>query len=170
MATQTAVKNEIVITRYFDAPQDLVWQAWTDPQLFKQWWGPKDFTAPFCRIDLRVGGKYLYAMRGPDGKEYWSSGVYREIVPNEKLVATDYFSDEKGYPIPASRYGLSPDFPMELQVIVTLGEYAGKTKMTLQYIGVPEGEPSDQTRDGWNQSFDKLNALLEDRVLAVGLK
>ena len=86
MATTTKNKNALTITRIFDAPRDLVWKAWTDPEYYKKWWGPTYFTAPISKIDLRVGGKYLSCMRGPDGKDYWSTGVYREIVPLERLV------------------------------------------------------------------------------------
>ena len=84
-------KQELVIIRIFDAPRELVWMAWTEPEHFMRWWGPKDFTAPFCQIDLRVGGKYLNCMRSSNGKDYWSTGVYREIVPMERLVFTDSF-------------------------------------------------------------------------------
>jgi uncharacterized protein YndB with AHSA1/START domain len=55
----------------------------------KRWWGPKGFTAPVCKIDLRVGSKFLYCMRSPDGKDYWNTGVYREIVEPERIVSTD---------------------------------------------------------------------------------
>src|SRR5207249_10001297 len=67
-----------------------------DPERAKRWWGPEGFTAPFIKIDLRVGGKYLFCMRSPDGKDYWSTGVYREIVPLQRIVSTDSFADEKG--------------------------------------------------------------------------
>src|SRR5439155_1144130 len=70
----------LVITRLFDAPRERLWQAWTDPEHVKRWWGPKGFTTPLCTIDLRVGGELLYCMRSPEGKDYWSKNVYREIV------------------------------------------------------------------------------------------
>src|ERR1700704_4147210 len=74
-------KERMVITRVFDAPRALVWKAWTDPQYVMQWWGPKGFTAPFCKIDFRVGGKFLCCMKSPDGQEGWNGGEYHEIVP-----------------------------------------------------------------------------------------
>jgi len=158
-------KQEIVITRIFDAPRDLVWKAWTDPEHFKRWWGPKDFTSPFCKIDLRVGGKYLNCMRGagPDGvvRDFWSTGIYREIVPLQRLVNTDSFADEKGNVVPASHYGMEGDWPLELLVTVTFEEQGGKTKMTLRHVGIPAGEMSDLTAAGWNESFDKLSESLK---------
>src|SRR2546426_2253062 len=74
MESQTRNEKELRIVRVFDAPRERVWKAWTDPEQVKSWWGPRSFTAPFAKIDLRVGGKYLYCMRSPDGKDYWSTG------------------------------------------------------------------------------------------------
>jgi uncharacterized protein YndB with AHSA1/START domain len=82
-------QKELVITRTFNAPRLLVWKALTYPEWVKKWWGPKGFTAPVAQIDLKVGGKYLYCMRSPDGKDYWSTGEYREIDYPQKLVVTD---------------------------------------------------------------------------------
>lgn len=148
--------QELVITRVFDAPPALVWKAWTEPEQVKRWWGSKVFTSPFCKIDLRVGGTYLYCMRSPDGKDYWSTGVYREIVPPERIVYTDSFADEKGSVVPATHYGLSPDFPLEMLLTVTFEEHDGKTELTLRHNGIPPGADSDNTRQGWNESLDKL--------------
>jgi uncharacterized protein YndB with AHSA1/START domain len=149
-------RQEIVITRVLNAPRELVWKAWTDPDHFKRWWGPKDFTAPFCQIDLRVGGKYLNCMRSPQGREYWGTGVYREVVPFERLVFTDSFSDAEGNVVPATYYGMPADFPLEMLVTVTFEDEAGKTRMTLKHENLPAGEMSEQTGAGWSQSFDKL--------------
>lgn len=146
----------VLITRIFNAPRELVWKAWTDPQHFKRWWGPKDFTCPFCEMDLRVGGKYLNCMRSPEGKEYWSTGVFREIVPMERLVFTDSFADENGNVVPGTQYGMSPDFPLEMLVIVTFENLDGETKMTLEHIGIMSGPDQEGTRQGWSESFDKL--------------
>jgi len=156
MAREIKNKNELTITRVFDAPREKVWKAWTDPEEVKKWWGPKYFTAPVSKIDLRVGGKYLSCMRGPDGKDYWSTGVYREIVPLERLVVTDSFADEKGNVVPASHYGMAGDFPLELLVTVTFEELGSKTKMVLRHEGIPEGIMREMTETGWSESFDKL--------------
>jgi uncharacterized protein YndB with AHSA1/START domain len=153
-------KRELVITRIFDASRELVWQAWTDPKQLVKWWGPKNFTAPVAKIDLRVGGKYLYCMRSPEGQDYWSTGIYREIVPPERLVCTDSFADADGNVVPGSHYGLGHDFPLEMQVTITLEDVEGKTKMTLKHVGLPENM-SDMTSTGWNESFDKLAESLK---------
>jgi uncharacterized protein YndB with AHSA1/START domain len=153
----TSLANrDLVITRVFDAPREMVWKAWTEPEQLMRWWGPKSFTSPICKIDLRVGGKYLFCMRSPDGQDYYNTGVYQKIDPLNEIVYTDSFADEKGNVVPASHYGLSADFPLELQVTVTFEDYDGKTKVTLKHVGLPVGEMSEQTKAGWNESFDKL--------------
>jgi uncharacterized protein YndB with AHSA1/START domain len=157
--SDTQVENELLITRVFDAPREQVWKAWTDPDEIRKWWGPEHFTAPSIESDLQVGGKYLYCMRSPDGQDFWSTGTYREIVPMEKIVATDSFADEQGNVVPASHYGMS-DFPLETVLTVTFEDENGKTKVTLRHIGIPAGEMGEQTEAGWNQSLDKLAATL----------
>jgi uncharacterized protein YndB with AHSA1/START domain len=153
-------QREIVLTRVFEAPRELVWKAWTEPERLMRWWGPKGFTSPVCKIDLRVGGVYLFCMRSPEGRDYWSTGVYREIVAPERIVCTDSFADEKGNPVPASDYGMAGDWPAELLVTVTFEDQQGKTKLTLRHAGIPSGEMSDMTQAGWNESLDKLAEAL----------
>jgi uncharacterized protein YndB with AHSA1/START domain len=160
--TATGVTGrELVITRMFDAPRELVWKAWTQCDLLKRWWGPKNFTAPYCKIDLRVGGKYLYCMRSPEGQDYWSTGVYREIVPVERLVCTDSFADEQGNVVPASHYGMTGEWPLEAHVTITLEAQGKQTKMTLRHVGIPSGTMEEMTGAGWNESFDKLAESLK---------
>jgi uncharacterized protein YndB with AHSA1/START domain len=155
-AATMAAGQALVITRIFDAPRELVWRAWTEPEMAMKWWGPKGFTTPACRIDLRVGGSYLFCMRSPEGQDYWSTGVYKEIVTLERIVCTDSFADEQGNVVPASRYGMTGDFPLELLVTVTFEEQDGKTKMTLTHAGFPVGEHRDGAQQGWSEMFDKL--------------
>jgi uncharacterized protein YndB with AHSA1/START domain len=94
-------------------------------------------------------------MRSQDGTEFWSTGVYKEIIPDKKIVCTDSFSDDKGNVIPASELNMPGDWPMELLVTVTFEERDGKTKMNLQQVGIPP-EMYDDCIKGWEQSFDKL--------------
>jgi uncharacterized protein YndB with AHSA1/START domain len=152
----------LTLTRIFDAPRSLVWKAWTDPELLKRWWGPKIFTAPVIKVDLRTGGKYLFAMRDPDGKDFWSTGTYREIIPLERIVATDSFSDEMGNVVPASSYGITGDWPLEAQVTSTFEEKKGKTTYTLRYEFMPPKEMLTSMVTGWNESLDKLGKVLEE--------
>ncbi len=159
--------NGLTITRVFDAPVETVWKAWTDPEMFMKWWGPKDFTCPVAKIDFKVGGKYHVAMHGPAGTEFdknmWSTGVYREIVPMKKIVVIDSFADEQGNVVPASHYGMPETFPMEAIINITFEEQDGQTKMTLYYPSIEgiEGEMLSNMKQGWNQSFDKLAESLK---------
>jgi uncharacterized protein YndB with AHSA1/START domain len=152
--------QDLVVTRIFDAPRELVWKAWTDPERMKLWWGPKDYTSPAWKIDLRVGGRYHACMRSPEGQEIWITGVYREIDPPSRLVYTDSFADDKGNVVAASQYGLGDDFPLEMLVTIVLEEHQGKTRMTLRHAGLPAGIMSEMTGSGWNELFDKLAEFL----------
>ena len=151
----SALQNEIVINRVFNLPVSVVWLAWTDAEYFKKWWGPRGFTCPSSKMEAKVGGKYLNCMRGPDGKEYWSTGMVKELIPERKLVVTDSFSDEKGNIKPASEYGMAGEWPKELLITVYLEEADGATKMKLKHQGVPN-EMREDCIKGWNESFDKL--------------
>jgi uncharacterized protein YndB with AHSA1/START domain len=150
-----ALENEIVIHRVFNLPVSKVWQAWTEPEYFKKWWGPKGFTCPSSEMEARVGGKYLSCMRGPDGKEFWATGVVKEFVPEKKLVVTDNFSDEKGNIKPASEYGMPGTWPKELLITVKFEEGDGVTQIELVHEGIP-AEMRDMCIEGWNESLDKL--------------
>lgn len=153
--------TKLVIVRTFDAPVALVWKAWSDPAMLAQWWSPKAFTAPVIKLDFRVGGKYHFCMRSPEGQDFWSTGIYKEIVPMKKIVCTDSFADENGNVVSASHYGMKADIPEELLITVEFREENGKTTMTLTHLGMPAGEMSEMTSAGWNQFFDKLAEALQ---------
>ncbi len=162
MATkQSTTEQALVIERIFDAPRELVWKAWTEPERVVRWWGPKGYTSPGCNIDLRVGGSYLWCMRSPEGQDLWSTGVYREIAPFERIVCTNSFADEDGNVVPASHYGITADLPLEMLATVTLEDLGAKTKLTLRHEGFPPGEMRDGAGVGWNESFDKLAESLK---------
>jgi uncharacterized protein YndB with AHSA1/START domain len=161
----------VVIERIFNAPRELVWKAWTDEEMAKKWWGPEGFTAPSIKMDLRVGGKYIFAMQGEPGSQWedvsYSAGVYKEIVPHEKLVITDYFSDENGNLMDPEKFGQDPNFPKEAEVTVLFEEIeGGKTKLSIKYPK-PETEAQmeailkSRMEDGWQSSLNKLEASLK---------
>ena len=165
MAPTMKNKNEITVSRIFDARREKVWKAWTDPEEVKKWWGPKGFTAPEIKIDLKVGGKYIYCMRvaGLDGvvKDFCIVGKFTEIVPMERIYSTLSFADENGNPVPATHYGMPGDWPMEETSTVTFEEVDyGKTKLTVREVGIP-GEMTGPARMGWEQSLDKLAESLK---------
>ncbi len=112
---------QILITREFDAPRHLVWQAWTTPELVRRWWTGQRGAATVAEIDLRVGGKWRYVMETHDGIEVAFHGEYREIVPTERLVSTEVF---EGAPVP------DPDAEAALNTL-TLTEVDGRTHLEI---------------------------------------
>lgn len=156
-------QKTVHITRILNAPRERVWQVWTEPEHLKKWWGPKDFTAPHIENDLQPGGKYLYAMHGPAGtpfdKDMWSGGEYLEVVPMEKIVTTDNFTDEHGNTISPAEYGMPGDWG-QMKVTVTFEDAGeGKTKLTIVHEGHP-AEFAGNAEQGWNESIDKFEAAL----------
>ena len=164
---QQAVDQVLMITRVFDAPRKLVFKAWTEPESLKRWWSPKDFTCPFSEVDLRPGGKYLNCMRSPEGKDYWSQGVYRQIVEPERIVYTDTFADENGNTVSPESYGLSSDWPAEALVEVNFAEHGGKTEVTIRHSPIKPGSERDMCRQGWNECLDKLAYYLAQEQQSI---
>lgn len=159
------VKTKTIhLTRIINAPRAKVWAAWTEPEQIKKWWGPEGFTAPNARLDLREGGKFFYSMKGPEGtewnKEMWSGGEFLEIIPMEKIVATDHFADAEGNFVTPEEFGMPGVWPKEpMKVTVTFEDTDdGKTKLTLMHEGHPESMAADATA-GWNGSLDKFESL-----------
>jgi uncharacterized protein YndB with AHSA1/START domain len=146
--------REIVLLRDFDAPRERVFAAWTRPELLARWWGPGRFTLPVCEVDLRPGGAYRFVMRGPDGREFPVGGVYREVVPPERLVYT-------------SRLDLEGAPSFEGTVTATFADRDGRTTLTLRTL-YETREQRDaalrmQMAEGYGESFDRLDAALADR-------
>jgi uncharacterized protein YndB with AHSA1/START domain len=158
----TAAAKTIVLERIFKAPRELVWKTWTESERIMRWWGPKPFTAPVIKIDFRVGGTYLYCMRSPEGQNYWSTGIFHEIIPMDKIVYTDSFADADGNVVSPETYGMV-DFPAELMVTVTFEDHAGQTKLILRHEGIPAGEMSEMTEAGWSTSLEKFAEALNDQ-------
>ncbi len=158
--------KDLVIEKIFDAPVEKVWDAWTNPETLKKWWGPKDFTAPDVNVDFQVGGKYLLSMAGEvpgiGPVKAWSTGVYKEIIPMKKIVVTDSFSDENGNIVPATSVGLSEGWPMEIDITMLFEAQGDKTKFTLRYPALKSISEQDASNMdiGWNQSLDKLAKAL----------
>ena len=154
--------EELVVTRVFDAPRELVFRSWTEPERVRRWWGPEGFTMPYCDIDLRPGGVFLRCMRSPGGQDFWVTGVYREIVAPERLVFTDSFADAEGNVVPPARYGAGPDMPLERLVTVTFEERAGSTRVTVRHAGLPSGVDRDLVRYGWAGGLESLSGYLAE--------
>jgi uncharacterized protein YndB with AHSA1/START domain len=148
-----------VVKRIIDAPLALVWKAWTDPEHVKRWWGPKDYTSPVCKIDLRVGGRYLFCMRAPQeqgGQDAYNVGVYLKIVPMELLEFTQSLSDPEGNPIDPAQAGMPPDFPKEMRMVVAFKAKGDMTELTVTEYGWTASQMFVYALAGMHQSIDKL--------------
>jgi uncharacterized protein YndB with AHSA1/START domain len=151
---------DLVMTRVFDAPRELVFQVWTDPMHLAQWWGPNGFTNPVCEMDLRVGGELRIHMRAPDGKVYPMKGVFEEITPPERLVFVSSALDENGKSM------------FDILNTVIFAEQNGKTALTLQARVLTTSAQAPQylkgMEAGWTQTLDRLGKHLDSITQAPG--
>ncbi len=144
----TPTEREIVMTRVFDAPRNLVFDAYTKPELLKRWFGPRGWSLVVCEVDLKVGGAWRSVVRGPNGVDMGMSGVYREIVPSERLVSTESFDD----------------YPGESLNTLILSEKEGKTLLTCTILyqskEIRDAVINSGMEHGAAESFDKLAEYL----------
>ena len=140
--------QELVMTRVFDAPRELVWRAWTEDEHMMHWGAPHGFTVTHCESALKVGGSWRSCMKSPDGQELWLGGEYREVVPYEKLVFTHVWDDDNGQPGP------------ETLVTLTFEDEGDKTKMTFRQTGFASASSRDGHEGGWSESFERLREYL----------
>jgi uncharacterized protein YndB with AHSA1/START domain len=157
--------KEFVIAREYDAPRARVWQAWTDAERLKHWWGPKGFKIISCEVDLRPGGMFLYGMQSPNGQEIWGRFIYREVVRPERLVFVVSFSDRSGG---ITRHPWSENWPLEILSTVLFEDLGAKTRVTVKWLPHDatdiERKTFDEGRDsmkqGWTGTLDQLESHL----------
>ena len=157
MTDSTLSKDAVVIERTFDAPIDLIWQMWTQPEHFKNWYGPQGFSVLVAEMDVRVGGKRLICMemQTPDRiMKIWTTGEFTEIVPNTHLIYTESMADEKGNVVSSG-----DEAPTTTEVTVQLESTDGRTKMLMIHAGVPADSGAN---GGWEQAFAKLADYIEN--------
>ena len=144
----TPSEREIVLTRVFDAPRSMVFDALTQPELLKRWFGPRGWTLPVCEVDLRVGGRWRFMLRGPDGREMGMSGVWRELDRPDRIVHIEMFDD----------------YPGESLVTTVLTERDGKTTMTVsaeyESQAVRDAVIKSGMEHGAAESYDRMAEML----------
>jgi uncharacterized protein YndB with AHSA1/START domain len=165
--TRSETRSEdFVISRVFNAPRELVWKCFTDPEHMNAWWGPKGATVTQGKMDLRPGGTFHYRMETADGTEIWGKMLYREITPRDRIVFLNSFSDEAGG---VTHHPMAPTWPLEMLSIFTFEDVAGgKTKFTVRWSphNATEEERKtfdamhDSMRQGWGGTLDKLAGYL----------
>jgi uncharacterized protein YndB with AHSA1/START domain len=164
MADNQGSQDSVVIERSFDAPVDVVWQMWTDPEHFKAWYGPDAATIPVAKMDVRVGGTRLVCMemQSPDGPmQMWFTGEFREVIKNQRLVYTESMSDENGNVAAPEDRGMPEGHPTTTEVRVELEDVGGRTKMLMTHAGIPAGSPGAA---GWVMALDKLAARVKAHI------
>jgi uncharacterized protein YndB with AHSA1/START domain len=137
------------ITRVFDAPRALVFKVWTDAAHLARWWGPKGFTVLHYEADAKVGGKFRFGIRSPEGSEHWAQGVYKEVKLHERLAFTTAWEDSKGAP------------KHETLVTITFADKNGKTEMHFHQALFDATADRDSHNEGWSESFDLLAGYLK---------
>ena len=152
--TKTAKTDsrDLVLTRLIDAPREKVFRCWTDPKLLEQWFAPKPWTVTNAKLDPRPGGASSFTMHGPDGEEMPLSGVYLEVVPNEKIVTTDAYSA-----------GWIPSEKPFFTAVMTFEDEGGKTRYTARARHWREEDREAHEKmgfhEGWGQCADQLEEL-----------
>jgi uncharacterized protein YndB with AHSA1/START domain len=161
MTDDSGAQDAVVIERTIDAPVDLVWRMWTEPEHFAKWYGPDGATIPVAKMDVRVGGTRVVCMemQTPNGTmQMWFTGEYRDVVENKRLVYTESMSDEHGNVLSPSEMGMPDGHPTLTEVAIELENIDGHTKMVMTHTGIPEGSPGAA---GWTMAFTKLVAYIE---------
>jgi uncharacterized protein YndB with AHSA1/START domain len=145
--------RELTLTRLIDAPPEKVFQAWTRPELLMKWFCPKPWSVSAVQLDVRAGGSNLIVMRSPEGEEFPSSGVYLEVVRNERLVFTDAYTK-----------AWEPSEKPFMTGIITFKESSGKTEYTARVRHWSEEDRKKHEEmgfhDGWSRATDQLVELL----------
>lgn len=149
--------HELILTRMFDAPRELVFETFTSCEHLNNWWGPREWPLSYCKIDFNEGGKWQYCMRGPDGQESWGLCVYKTITRPEEIVWTDHFTDKDG------------NINDELPGSVSTNEFIdveGKTKLICRAIYPSEEDLKTVLEmgmiEGTSETFDRLEEHLEE--------
>ncbi|EPG72559.1 hypothetical protein LEP1GSC058_0900 [Leptospira fainei serovar Hurstbridge str. BUT 6] len=163
-------ERELVLTRIFDAPRELVFRVWTDPKHVVNWWGPNHFTNPVCEMDFRPGGKYRIIMRSPEGVDYPVAGSYLEIVENERIVSTVFVVEHPKEWIEEMRNSIGQDEEansLDSVVTVTFEDHEKKkTKLTIrsrfESDTVRDGFKKMGMVEGWTQSLERFEDQLSN--------
>ena len=155
-------KRDVVVTRLFDAPLELVWKAWGDPEHVMRWWGPTGFTCPLAEMDFREGGVSLVCMRAPKefgGQDLYNTWTYKKIVPMQQIEYILQFTDKNGKAFDPAEMGLPAGVPKEVRNVNTFKDLGnGKTEMTVTEYGYTSDQAHDLSKAGLEQCLDKMAA------------
>ena len=160
METETTL-HDLAVTRVLDAPIEVAWTAWTEPERVMRWWGPTGFTSPRAELDVREGGTSLVCMRAPaeyGGQDLYNTWTYRKVVPPELLEFDLDFTDADRALLPAE--SIPPGVPRAVAHVVTLRPVeGGRTELTVREFGYRTAQARDVSRAGLEQCLDKMVAM-----------
>jgi uncharacterized protein YndB with AHSA1/START domain len=160
----TASTLSFTVNRTIHAPIDAVWNAWADPEMVKQWWGPDGFTSPMCRMDFREGGTTLVSMKSPDFGEIFNTWSYSRIEPMRRIEFVNRFADGDGNQVDPSSIGMPPDVPSEVPHVVIFEDLGdGRTEMSITESGYSSQQSVEMSKAGQEQVVNKLAASVEHR-------
>ena len=148
--------TDLEVQRAFDAPASALWAAWTESDAVRRWWGPQGFTCPVARMDVRVGGVSLVAMRTPDGVDLWNTWTYTRVDAGERLEFLLGFSDADGGSHDPQDLGFPPGIPREVPHLITVRDGL----LTVVERGYADAQAAELSRLGLESSLDKLAAVL----------
>jgi len=155
-------KRNLVVTRVFDAPVELVWKAWVEPEMVMQWWGPTGFTCPLAEMDFREGGRSLVCMRAPKefgGQDMYNTWTYTKIEPMERIEYILRFTDKDGKAFDPAEMGMPSGIPKEVRNVNTFkAKGDNKTEMTVTEYGYTTDEAVNLSKQGLEQCLDKMAA------------
>ncbi len=151
---------DLVFTRTFDASVETAWRAWTESEEVKKWWGPRGFSAPVARMDVKEGGTSLLCMRAPKefgGQDFYNTWTYTTVVPHERLEFDLRFSDESGRAVDPATLQVPPGIPPIVHHVLTFRQVApGKTEIRLVESGYTSTAPHEMSKAGMEQCLDKM--------------
>ena len=152
----------IRVTRIYNAPVELVWKTWTDPELIMRWWGPDKFSCPIAKIDFREGGVSLVGMRAPaefGGQDWFNIWSYQKIVPLQSIEFIQNLADNSGNKVKPVDVGMPPDFPEDIRTIVSFKDLGNsRTELTVTEFA-DMGQMSHFAQLGLEQTLDKLGTV-----------
>ncbi len=152
--------KDLTVVYGFAAPIEDVWQAWVDPELVKRWWGPKSFTCPVAKMDVREGGTSLVCMRSPAGVEMYSTWAYTQVTEGQGFEYIFNLSDANGTKLDPAAIGLPPDFPQDARHTVVLRDVGGgRTELTMTEFGYTNDQQLELSKAGLIECFDKMAAI-----------
>jgi uncharacterized protein YndB with AHSA1/START domain len=168
MTEETADGFVVDAVRDLDAPPEVAWRAWTDAAVLRRWWGPTGFICPTADLDVRVGGRSLVSMSAPDWNfpEMFSTWEYSRVDPPHRLEFVFRFTDAAGAELDES--ARPPGVPAEVAHTITFEPLEGdRTRMRVHEAGYASAEPLEMSRQGLEQSLDKLTPLFSSGIALV---